>query len=683
MSLVATRIASVRREPIHTLESPLRILNRVLAIVSLATLIAFVGVPAAWAELRTESEITYTANVDEGSLDLESRLVLTNLTPDVREGDTITRFFYREIRITVPVTVENFRASSGGQQLSHTLRPGGDENEGLFLSAVVDLGRQLAYQETMEILLEYEIPGDPPRSETTFRINPAYIDFAVFGWGDPGLVTVNVVTPNDFAIEFTDSEWDDIRSVEGSTIHTVASIDELEDFVIRVKGYNDSALVRELREVGGAQILIGAWPGDSEWSALVSDTVASGLPVLIENIGLPWRLEDPLPVNESADVALAGYGGWYIQGEQLVELSEWAEPHVVLHELSHVWFNQDLFRGRWINEGLAEVYSRRAAVDAGLAEAGELRLDMGPIDTVEVGPLNTWVIPDRARLDTEQIRASEEYGYDASQWVVQELTDEIGFEAMSGIFTAADRDLIAYRGAPPPERVDPADDWRRLLDLLEELGDSAVARDLFTRYITDEKLTFRYETRGEYSHLVDEGRGWLPPFYVREPMSTWDFEMATSRIAEARNVLDTRFQVEENLVRLGLTPAGTLEDAYESATDTLGDVQSLADGLVETTDTVVEAAGVVDADRNFLMEVGLFGSDLEAEYQEALDRLEAEDLDAAAVEAEEVILMIQEAERAGQLRLGMAAGALVLVAGTTTMVLVRRRRDLAFHSDQP
>lgn len=653
----------------------MRILNRVLAIVSLATLIAFAGVPAASAELRTESQITYTANVEKGSLDLESRLVLTNLTPDVREGDTITRFFYREIRITVPGTVENFRAFSGDQQLSHTLRPRSDGEGDQYLTAVVDLGRELRYQETMGVLLEYEIPGDPPRSETTFRINPSYINFSVFGWGDPGLVTVNVVTPTEFDIEFTGSEWDDIRSVDGSTIHVVSGIDELEDFVIHVRGYNDSALVRESLDVEDAEIVVGAWPGDREWSALVSDTITSGLPVLMESIGLPWGLEDQLPVNESADVSLAGYGGWYIQGDQLVELSEWAEPHVVLHELSHVWFNPDLFRGRWINEGLAGMYSSQAAVDAGLADAGELRLDAAPTDTAGVGPLNTWVVPDSAGLSPEEIRATEEYGYDASQWVVQEIIDDIGFEVMAGIFTAADRDLIAYRGAPPPERVDPADDWRRLLDLVEELGDSAAARDLFTRYITDENLTLRYETRGEYSDLVDEGRGWLPPFYVREPMSNWDFETATSRIAEARTVLDTRFEAEANLVRLGLTPAGTLEDAYQSATDTLEDVQSLADGLVETTDTVAGAAEAVDADRNLFMDVGLFGSDPEAEYRQALDQFRAEDLDGAVVEAREVIMMIQGAEQRGQFRLGLAAGALVLVVSATTMIVVKRRPE--------
>lgn len=652
----------------------MRTINRAVVVVSLATLIGLAAVPAAWAELRTESEITYTANVNQGTLDLESRLMLTNLTPDVREGDTITRFFYREIRITVPETVENFRASSGGQQLPHSLRPGGGDDGPGFLTAVVDLGRELRFEETMELLLQYEIPGDLPRSTTTFRINPSYINFAVFGWGDPGLVTVNVVTPTEFDIEFTGSDWDDTATVDGSTIHTISAIEEIEDFVIHVWGYNDSALVREQLDVEGAQIVVGAWPGDREWSTLVSESVTSGLPVLREMIGLPWRLEAPLPVNESAEVSLAGYGGWYVQGEQLVELSEWAEPHVVLHELSHVWFNRDLFRGRWINEGLAEVYSRQAAVDSGLADAGELRLEVPPTDTAGVGSLNNWVVPDPTGLEPEEIRASEEYGYDASQWVVQEIIDDIGFETMPEVFAAADADLIAYRGAPPPEHVDPVDDWRRFLDLVEEVGHSVVARDLFSTYVADDDLTLRYETRAGYRGLAEEGNGWLPPFYVREPMSTWDFETATSRIAEAKAVLDTRFEVEVNLLSLGLAPADTLENAYEAATDTLGDVQTLADHLLNTTDTVVDAGEAVDAERNFVMEVGLLGVDPETEYQQALDLLAAEDLDAAATEAKEVFTMIQEAERTGQLRLALAGGALVLVIGTTTFVLIRRRR---------
>jgi hypothetical protein len=140
----------------------MRHISRRARVVLAAFLLLILFAAPVEASLRTESEITYTADVDAGNLALESRLQLTNLTADVRDGDQITRFFYEEIRITVPETVQNFRASSGGQILSHTMRPGEEQDGQSFLVATIDLGRRLLYQESMELVIEYEIPGDPP-----------------------------------------------------------------------------------------------------------------------------------------------------------------------------------------------------------------------------------------------------------------------------------------------------------------------------------------------------------------------------------------------------------------------------------------------------------------------------------------------------------------------------------------
>lgn len=651
-------------------DAPKRVM--LAALVALLTL-GFAG--SARAELRTETEITYTADVDQGRLHLEGRLVLTNLTEDVREGDTVTRFFYDEIQLTVPETMQNLQASSSGEVLSHRITSGVETDGQLYSTAVISLGRQLHFRETMEIALEFEIPGDPPRSQTTFRINPAYINFAVVAWGDPGLVTVNVVTPSSFDLELTGSDWDETRTEGSNTIHTYTAIEDLADFLIHVTGYNDSLLVARSVTVEDIELVVRAWPDDDEWSAGVSTAVASGLPTLMELIGLPWRLQEPLPLKESAEVSLAGYGGWYLLEESVIELSEWADPHTVLHELSHVWFNQDLFLGRWINEGLAEVYSVQATVDASLSEPGDLRVDQGPIDVPGVGPLNDWRFPGEiGQVDPDEIRAKEEYGYTASQWVIQEISDAIGFEAMAEVLAAADADLIAYRGAPPPERVDPGDDWRRLLDLAEELGGAKVTRDLFTRYVTDEDLTERYETRTLYDELVAAGDGWLPPLYVREPMAAWAFDAAAARITEADTILEDRLEVESNLTTLGVNLPGTLEDAYESATATLDEVGLLADQMVVATEGLVDARSNLRAERSLLMDIGLLGTDVDAEFAEALEELENEHYETAVSEARHIIELLAEAEQAGQLRLGLAAGGLVVIVGATVLIVLRRRR---------
>ncbi|HEX6221427.1 MAG TPA: hypothetical protein VF115_10050, partial [Acidimicrobiia bacterium] len=538
----------------------------------------------------------------------------------------------------------------------------------------IDLGRRLGYQETIEIHLEYDIPGDPPRSRTTFRINPAYINFAVAGWGDPGLATVNVATPASFDLELTGSDWDETRTVDGTTVHTVSSIDDPGEFLIEVRGYDEAALATEMLSVRNAEIVVGAWPGDIEWSDQVATSVITGLPTLMELVGLPWTVEDALFVNESAEVFLAGYGGWYLRDQSLIEVSEWADPHLVLHELSHVWFNQDLFTGRWISEGLAEVFSLRAVADAGLADENGSDTESPPVDDGEVGFLNSWVIPDPEELEPDQIRAYEEYGYATSRWVIQDTIDEIGFENMAVVLAAAADDLIAYRGAPEPERVDPRDDWRRLLDLVEELGGATGASELFAKYVTDEDLTSRSQTRAEYHELIKEGQGWLAPFYVREPLSAWDFAETTARIAEARAILDDRFEAESNLAVIGVAPGITLEETYESASDSLEETRSLAEQMVDVSGDVLEAREVLSEERSLMTEIGLLGVNPDEEYQEAVDELEEEDLDRAAIEARELVTLLEGAEDRGRLRAGLAAGALVLMIGGTVVVMSRRRR---------
>lgn len=94
---------------------------------------------------------------------------------------------------------------------------------------------------------------------------------------------------------------------------------------------------------------------------------------------------------------------------------------------------------------------------------------------------------------------------------------------------------------------------------------------------------------------------------------------------------------------------------------------------MQASEAVIEARNALDVERSLIVEIGLLGNNPEAEYREALEELEAEDLDQAMVEADEVTMMLAGAEDAGQLRLGVAAGGLVLVVGGTVLVVVRRR----------
>lgn len=627
----------------------------------------------AWADLRVETEITYTADVAAGSLGLESHIRLTNLTPDETDGVQIIRYFYDHIQIRVPDTVEDFTATSGGSGLDFSLEPTGRPEDEGFLRATIGLGRRLFFEESMDLVVSYRIPGDPPRSDTTFRINPAYISFGVAGWGDPGRVTVNVVAPATFDLRLEESDWDSSRVEGGNRVFTVTDIADPAGFLIQVRGYDDGALATVTATAVGLEVVVRSWPNDDEWSALVVDTVVQGLPQLSRLIGLDMP-EGPLEIRESADVTLAGYGGWYLQAEELIEIGEWASPQLVLHELSHMWFNHRLFRERWIHEGLAEEYSTRAAHQAGLLDEGTVRPRAAPAPSPLVGPLNDWVIPTELgeQLERDEVAEYEQHGYRASFWVLQELVREIGTASMTDVLRAAAEHRIAYRGAPEPERVEPPNDWRRFLDLLEELGGSSRAEDLFATHVTDEDLSERARARESYQALLARS-GWQAPYYVRDAMARWDFAEALARIDQAEAIVDRYLVTEENYTTLGLAGPGVLQDEYEWSTTSLDGALGLADRLVETSAEVVEAQHALGRERGVLMAVGLIGSDPEGGFRAALEALDSGELATASALAVDLVALVANAERNGVQRL-VIGGAILLLLLLAAYLAVRRRR---------
>ena len=647
------------------------------AFVAVLTLVLAAGTALpALADLRLETELTYTPEIDRGTVHFASELTLTNLTPNQESGGQITHFYYDSLTLYVPEDVESLSITSGGRRLSHTLdAPESSDDEGLLLARIA-LGRRLLFQERMTLLIEYDVAGHGPRSESAFRVNPAYFSFPIIGWGDPGRVTVNLVVPHTFEVILEGSDIGEGVTADGVTTYTASDIQDVENFFIFARGWDDSALTKTELEVTGVPIVVRSWPGDDVWADQVIQSVEQGLPVLRELIGLDWTSERPLLMTESLEVNLAGYGGWYKGSESLIEIGEWVDPQLVLHELSHVWFNGALFEERWINEGLAEEFSTRAVVAAGLADEADLRSTAPPGGHRLIAGVNDWVTPDVVDelINEDDLDSYERTGYETSFWVIQEIASEIGVDAFGEVLEAAADDRIAYVGEPEPELVPGPDDWRRFLDLLEEVGRSDTAGGLFAELVTTEDLGARTEARAEYHRLLERAGGWQMPYLVRGEMSEWDFDDAIARMTEVDDLLGRRFRIEQGLETLGLAPSGSLEAAFESASTSLDDGSDLADDLLEATEEVLAVKSAVEDERGFVADIGLIGDDVDAEFRDVVGALEVEDFDGVNAEAAQVIALLDRASEVGIVRLGVAAGLLMLIAGAVWLLHRRQRR---------
>ena len=141
-------------------------------------------------------------------------------------------------------------------------------------------------------------------------------------------------------------------------------------------------------------------------------------------------------------------------------------------------------------------------------------------------PLNDW--PPPAPIKDEASDAREQYGYDASWTVMRAILAEAGEDGLLRVFRAADEHTTAYVGDGPPERTALPNDWRRFLDLAEELGgaDGATALVVAWAATSDAQasLTARDAARKAYRELLEDGDGWAAPAVVRLAMDGWTFD---------------------------------------------------------------------------------------------------------------------------------------------------------------
>ena len=529
--------------------------------------------------------------------------------------------------------------------------------------AIVDVQPDLQYQDNTVIRITYDLPPQAPRSPTLTRVNEAFAALIPVFFGDPGLTDIDIVVPDGYDVEFIGGIFDETEG-DGEVVYSARQIPNPDTFDAAVVFRDDDRLTSRTFRAGDHDVVVRSWPGDEEWAEFVESTASEAIPAMIDLIGEPLPV-DELQITETVTPYLYGYAGWYDDIEDSIEIGEELDEVVVVHELAHAWWNSDWFEERWIGEAFAEEYASRA-----LAQMGRPLTGPGAAAPDDPGRLRLvdWGNPDLLDSLSE---AQEAYGYNASWVVARTITDEIGMEAMAEVIDAVADGTIAYRGDPDPEQwsTSGGGDWRRLLDLLQEIGRSQLAEQVFTDLVVSEadlpELAERAAARTQYVELGTVGDGWTAPLAVRRLLGLWRFDTATETMAVAREVLEARADVAAIVADVDVELTG-MEVAYESA----GNPGALAAVDDEWTDGARELAAAAvasdDAD-GLLASIGLLGSDgPDAALEEAIVAFEDGDLDGARESAAEVHVAVDEAGREGHRRVG------ALVA-TVLLVLVARR----------
>ena len=585
------------------------------------------------AGFKVETHTTYTLDPAGGAVHVVHDATLTNQKPSVTSDSYITTYYLPEYPVPVLSEATNLAATEGGAALPVSVE--GTEGP-RFKIASVDLQPDLQYGRTQSVRLSYDLPKVPPRSDGFTRLNAAYATFPALAVGDPGLTTVEIVVPQTFEVELVGSEMEESER-DGQQVFTAAGISNPEMWQVLVSARDDTQLLERVVDVGDEDVRVLGWPDDPDWADFAEAQVTDGVPVLADLIGLDWPATGTIDVVETSSPYLYGYAGWYMPLELVIEVGDELDQHVMLHELAHLWFNDDLFEGRWINEAFADALAAAAI--------GELGGDV-PVPEAIKGDdpgrlkLNDWSNPD---LQDSVSEDQERYGYNTSWAVMSAIVDEIGMEELAEVIQAADAGHVAYRGPGVPEEVARTFDWKELLDLLEELGGSDEAAGLFERHVVGsgeaEMFSERAAARERYDALLAAGEGWAAPTSIRLAMTDWRFSSANGLIDEALEILETKAELLQITADLDVSEELALEGTYEGGKD-LDDVAQVAHDAVATAEELGDAEESVASGAGPIGAVGLLfgGADDELDdAQAAFDEGDYEGARAAASDAEDVM----------------------------------------------
>jgi len=641
--------------------------------------LAALDAPAALAagDLGIRTATRYVVVPDKGIVRVVVNVTATNEKPDTSVGGATTRYYYDGMNLGVQPEARNVRATQGGAPV----RVDVSDRDGYRLIAVL-FRSGLFFGQQAKVRLAFDLPAGKPRSNSDVRVGPAFASFLAWSFGDTGTIRIDV--PKAFDVDISGSELSKTTTAKGTQVFRAETSNPISWFAW-VNARNDAGLTREqLQLAGGEVVLVRAWPEDSRWRRRVGRILGEGIPELTRRIGLPLPVDGSLSVLEIHTPLLEGYAGFYDPKTDEITISEDLDDATIVHEASHAWFNQHLFTERWITEGLAETYAVEV-VDA-IGENASGRQPVDP-DAAIAFPLNEW--PGPSPIKDDEASAREQFGYDAAYQVMAGIVAAAGDEGMQRVFAAADGGTTAYPGEAAPEKTTLTEnDWRRFLDLTEQLGGvPGVANLLQTWALTDDEtalLPARADARETYVALAALAGGWAAPAAVRLAMDGWRFDEAGAGIAAATGVVERRDAVAELAAAQDLEPPDDLEARYEAAADVaaIRDVGAEEASAEASLRTLAAAATTVTAPRDWLTELGLSGKSPDADLAQARDWWEAGRYDEAASLASFAAATIAVAPDAGRGRALVVGGIvglvlLVLVAGIVAWRRSRRPAPVA------
>jgi hypothetical protein len=611
-----------------------------------------------------ETVASYDVQPDEGVIEVVVATTFTNTAPD-----TATEFsIFPEILLGVHDGVTSATATDAQGELPVTV---GVDEAGVNVATISLREGGVRFEETVELELRYTLAdGVNPQ----VRVRPSVIVFPAWGFGTSSQVIatsqVSVSVPTGYEVRV---DGDPLTDADGRLESgPIADPSQWLALVTATRPADFATFSAAVPLAGGtADLQVRSFADDEAWGERTLDLVERALPLLEEEIGLPYPRVGVLTLTEAVAADASGFAESSTAGTEI--LVAFDQPaFTALHQVAHVWLSPDLAASRWIREGMASDVAARVAAELDVplpydpaAEATASEADAFPLDAWEDG------------ADP----AAEAFGHAASWAFIAELRAAVGDDALRTVLGRVSASLDPYAGAAiePPSGNGAAPQVpltsRSFLDHLETVAGTDLAARFGDRVLSPSDVALlepRAAARSAFDDLVAAARGWDAPDPVRAAMTDWRFTEAGSMIADALDWLAARDGLLAEMEAVGLSAPDRLQQAYRSFG---GGAE--ADDELEAQRAVVQAYATtavdVNGERSFLARIGLAGGpDPGQRLQLANGRFTDGDLRGAVEAIGEAQQMLGSAETGGLIRLVSAIMVVAILAALAVLLLRRR-----------
>ena len=639
-------------------------IRRRLAILTLfAAVVAVVAVPAgpvrpaAAAEYTLETSAAYNVRPDEGKIGVTVQITFTNTTPDPAGKFSV----FEQVKLAVHDQAAEVTASDDDGDLDVAVKVEDKVNV-----ATIELRDELRFEESVDLELHYTLrDGNDPQ----LRIRPSVIVFPAWSFGTESQVSVAIPSGYDVRIDGDELTQGDDGLVSGPIENPAAWL----ALVTATRPTEYTTFDATVPLAGGtADLQVRAFADDEAWGQHRLALIKRALPLLEEDIGLPYPRVGELVLTESVASNASGFAETASAGTEILVAFDQPE-FTALHQVAHVWLSPALIESRWIREGLASAIAEQVANELDVAppydpaEEATERVD-------DAFPLDSWM----ASADP----ASEGYGHAASWAFISELNASVGADAIRTVLVRVASSIGPYAetevDADPPADAGPPQvplTSRGLLDHLEAVSGVDLAERFSQRILTEADVALlpaRAEARAAFDDLVADADGWGAPDPIRAAMTEWRFDEAEAQIGDAIAWLVSRDELLVEMEAAGLSAPDRLQQAYRSFG---GGAEATAE--LDAQLAVVEAYAATAADlngaRTLLERVGLIGGpDPSEQLRLANGRFADGDLRGAVEAIREAQRILASADGGGMVRL-VSAGLVVLILAAMAVVLFRRR----------